>query len=134
MTLAEVLVALLIAGLAVVGIVNGYIFCSRSAERSALSLTANGKAMERLEQTRGAKWDTTTWPAMDQLVATNFPQQVVVLERSGSGPGLLYATNIVQISQISSTPPLRRIHVDCIWRFNGTQLITNSVETCRAPD
>jgi hypothetical protein len=24
--------------------------------------------------------------------------------------------------------------VDCIWRFKGTELITNSIETIRAPD
>jgi Tfp pilus assembly protein PilE len=134
MTLAEVVVALAIAALAIVGIVNGYTFCCRSAERSALAQTANAKALERLEQTRGAKWDVTSWPTVDQLVATNFPAQIVVLDRSGSGAALTYATNLTQISQISSNPPLKRIHVDCIWRFNVTQLVTNSIETCRAPD
>jgi prepilin-type N-terminal cleavage/methylation domain-containing protein len=134
MTLAEVLVALAVAGLAVVGIVNGYLFCARSVERSALSLAAQGKALERLEQTRGAKWDTTSWPAVDQLVATNFPDQVVVLDRSGSRAGITYGTIILQISQIASNPPLKRIYAACVWRFNGSQLITNSIETCRAPD
>jgi len=29
---------------------------------------------------------------------------------------------------------LAKIHVDCIWQFRGVELITNSVETIRAPD
>ena len=134
MTLAEVVVAISISGLAVAGIVSGYIFAARSAEKSSLSLAANARAMERLETTRGAKWDTSSYPAVDQLVITNFPAQVVLLDRSGSGFGSSYGTNVVQISQISTNPPLRRIRVDCVWRFNATQLLTNTIETCRAPD
>jgi hypothetical protein len=90
--------------------------------------------MERLEATRGAKWDTSSYPVVDQLVITNFPAQVVLLDRSGSGVGSTYGTNVIQISQISTNPPLRRIRVDCLWRFNATQLLTNTIETCRAPD
>jgi prepilin-type N-terminal cleavage/methylation domain-containing protein len=134
MTLIEVVVAILISGLAVAGIVSGYVFSVRSAEKSALSLAANARAMERLEATRGAQWNTSSWPAVDQLVSTNFPAQVVLLDLSGSGMGSTYGTNVIQISQISTNPPLRRIRVDCTWRYNGTQLLTNSIETCRAPD
>jgi prepilin-type N-terminal cleavage/methylation domain-containing protein len=134
MTLAEVVVAISISGLAVAGIVSGYVFATRSAEKSALSLAANARAMERLEATRGAKWDVSIWPAVDQLVLTNFPAQTVLLDLSGSGVGSTYGTNVIQISQISTNPPLRRVRVDCIWRFNATQLLTNTIETCRAPD
>ena len=134
MTLAEVVVAIAISGLAVVGIVSGYLFAVRSAEKSALSLAANARAMERLEATRGAKWDTSIWPTVDQLVITNFPAQVVLLDLSGSKVEGTYGTNVIQISQISTNPPLRRIRVDCIWKFNGTQLLTNTIESCRAPD
>lgn len=134
MTLAEVVVALAIASMAVGGIVSGYIFSINSAQKWALSLAANAKAMERIEETRSAKWDTASWPSVDQLVATNFTNELVVLDRSGSGSGIVYATNITQISQISANPPLKRIRVDCIWSFKGTQLITNTIETCRAPD
>lgn len=134
MTLAEVVVAISISGLAIAGIVSGYLFATRSAEKSALSLAANARAMERLEATRGAKWDTSSWPAVDQLVITNFPPQVVVLDLSGAGGGTTYGTNVIQISQISTNPPLRRVRVDCTWSFNGAQLCTNTIETCRAPD
>jgi prepilin-type N-terminal cleavage/methylation domain-containing protein len=134
MTLVEVVVALAISGLSVGALVGGYVFSANSAERSALSLAANAKAMERLEAIRSAKWDLASYPAVDQLVATNFPNQVVVLDLSGSGGGATYATNLTQISQTSTTPPIKRVRVDCIWRFRGLQLVTNTVETCRAPD
>ena len=134
MTLAEVVVAISISGLAVASIVSGYIFAARSAEKSALSQAANARAMERLEATRGAQWDTSSWPPVDQLVISNFPPQAVLLDLSGSGLGSTYGTNVIQISQISTNPQLRRIRVDCTWRFNATQLLTNTIETCRAPD
>jgi prepilin-type N-terminal cleavage/methylation domain-containing protein len=134
MTLVEVVVALAISGLTVAGIVSGYVFCANSAERSALTLAANARAMERLEETRSAQWDPSSWPPVDQLVTTNFPDRVVVLDLSGSGVGTTYATNITQISQLAINPPLKRIHVDCIWSLKGSQLVTNSVESCRAPD
>jgi prepilin-type N-terminal cleavage/methylation domain-containing protein len=134
MTLAEVVVALAISGLAVGSIVSGYIFCTNSAEKSALSLAANAMAMQRIEEARSAKWDTSSSPAVDQLVATNFPDKVVTLDVSGTGSGITYATNLTQISVISASPPLKRIHVDCVWSFRGSKLFTNSIETCRSPD
>jgi prepilin-type N-terminal cleavage/methylation domain-containing protein len=134
MTLVEVVVALAISGLVVGAILSGYIYCVTSAEKSALSLVANARAAERVEATRSAKWDTASYPPVDQLVATNFPDTVVALDLSGSGARATYATNLTRISQISVTPPLKRIRVDCIWRFRGSQLVTNTIETCRAPD
>ena len=134
MTLVEVVVALAIAGLTMGGIVTGYIFCMNSSAKDALAMAANAKAMERIEQTRSAQWDTSTYPAVDQLVATNFPDLVVILDRSVSGSNILSATIKTDISQISVTPPIRRIRVDCVWQFKGVGLVTNTIETCRAPD
>jgi len=134
MTLIEVIVALSLSGLAVAGIVGGYVFSVNTAEKSALSLAANARTMERLEATRCARWNISSSPTVDQLVSTNFPNQVVTLDRAGSGVGITYGTNIVTISQISANPPLKRIRVDCIWKFKGTQRVTNTIETCRSPD
>lgn len=134
MTLVEVVVSLAISGLVVGGVLHGYIYCVNAAEKSALSLVANAKATERLEATRSAKWDTASYPPVDELVETNFPDMVVMLDLSRSGARANYATNQTRISQISVTPPLKRVRVDCIWRFRGSQLITNTIETCRAPD
>lgn len=133
MTLLEVVIAMAITGLVVGGIVFGYTFCTTSAERAALSLAANARALERIEETRSAKWDTASWPAVDRVVAANFPSKVVTLDLSGSGNGITQGTIQTEISQISASPPLKRIRVDCIWKFKG-QLVTNSIETCRAPD
>jgi hypothetical protein len=134
LTLVEVVIALGISALAVAGIVGGYLFSIASAQKSALSLAAGAKAIERVEETRSAIWSISSFPPVDQLVATNFPDEVVILDQNAAGNGITYGTNFTQISQISVDPPLRRIHVDCVWNFKGIQLLTNSMETCRAPD
>jgi len=134
LTLVEVVIALGISALAVAGIVGGYLFSIASAQKSALSLAAGAKAIERVEETRSAIWSISSFPPIDQLVATNFPDEVVILDQNAAGNGITYGTNLTQISQISVDPPLRRIHVDCVWNFKGIQLLTNSMETCRAPD
>jgi hypothetical protein len=136
MTLVEVAIAMGVAGLAIAGVVNGYIFCTQSAAKSALSLAAGARAIERLEQTRAASWHNASSPPVDQLVASNFPPEVVTLDLPASASGIVtYATNYTQISQISTNFPLKRIRVDCVWSFRGSKsLNTNSIETCRAPD
>jgi hypothetical protein len=137
MTLAEVVVALAIATLTVLSLVGGYISSTVAAEKARLSLAANTRALERLEDTHGAIWNVSGWPVVDQLVATNFPTEVVILDLSGQGAGISYGTNYTTISQVSVAPQLRRIRVDCIWRFQSAQfssLCTNTVETLRGPD
>lgn len=133
MTLTEVVVAMAITGLVVGGIVTGYNYCTHSTEKSALSLAANARAMEVIEETRSAKWDTLSWPQVDQVVGTNFPNKVVTLDMSGDGKTVTKATLQTTIAQISDNPPLKRVRVDCIWNFSGSPM-TNTIETCRAPD
>jgi hypothetical protein len=115
------------------GVVKGYYFCTTSAEKGAMTLAATTRAMERLEETRSAQWDTSSFPTVDYLVATNFPNKVVTLDLTGTGSGVTLATLVTTISQISTSPAIKKIHVDCIWQANN-KLITNSVETCRSPD
>ena len=134
MTLVEVVVALIVTGMAIVGILQGYHYCTQSAQKAALAQAASARAMERIEETRSAKWDTSSWPVVDQLVATNFPNEVVTLDLSGSGEVVSTATLRTEISQVSVTPPLKRVRVDCVWNFRGVEVITNSIETFRAPD
>jgi len=134
MTLVEVVVALAVTGLALGAIVNGYHYCTNSARKAALYQAASARAMERLEETHSAKWDTSIWPPVDQLVATNFPPKSVVLDLAGSGAVVSSATLQTQISQVSTNPPLKRVRVDCVWTNQGTQVITNTIETIRAPD
>ena len=134
MTLVEVVIALLISAIALACMASGYVFSINSAERSGLSLAATARAMERLEETRGAKWDTTSFPIVDELQSTNFPDTVVKLDISSSGSGITYATNVTTIFVASADPLLKGIRVSCIWTFRKVQLMTNSVETVRAPD
>ena len=137
MTLAEVVVALAIAGMMVAGLVGGYTYSTVSGEKARLSLAANTRALERLEDTHGAIWNVSGWPVVDQLVATNFPPKQVIIHRSGQGSAITYGTNYTTITQVSLTPQLRRIRVDCVWGFQGgkfSSLFTNSVETLRGPD
>jgi type II secretory pathway pseudopilin PulG len=134
MTLVEVVIALAITGLMVAGIVDGYIFCTTAAVKTELVQAASARAMERIEEARSVKWDTSVWPMVDLLVATNFPDKDVSLDLPGSGPGGTSATIKTTISQISLTPPIKSIRVDCIWQFRGAELVTNTIETIRAPD
>lgn len=134
MTLVEVVIALAIAGLTLGGIVEGYIYSTTAAVKAGLVQAASARAMERLEETQSAQWDTASWPVVDQLVATNFPDEVVSLDMPGSASGGTLATIKTQIFQISLTPPIRGIRVDCIWQFRGVETITNTIETIRAPD
>jgi type II secretory pathway pseudopilin PulG len=134
MTLVEVMLALGISGLSVAAIVGGYFFSSTSAEQSALSYAASAVAQQHLEETRSARWDTSIWPNIDELVSTNFPDKVTILDLAGSGSGATYVTNLTRISMASTNPALKRIYIESIWKFRGSRLITNSIQTCRAPD
>ena len=137
MTLAEVVVALAVAGLLVGSLVGGYIYSTVSAEKASLSLAANTRALERLEDTHAAIWNVSGWPVVDQLVASNFPVKVVTIDLSGQGPGVTYGTNYTTITQVSLAPQLRRVRVDCVWAFQSgkfSSLFTNTVETLRGPD
>jgi type II secretory pathway pseudopilin PulG len=134
MTLVEVVIALAITGLTVAGIVAGYIFCTNASFKDSFYMAANGRALARLEETRNAQWDTSSYPAVDQLVATNFPDETVTLNKSGSDPDVVSALVKTDISQISTNPSFKRVRVDCIWQFKGDETITNTIETIRAPD
>jgi len=132
-TIIEVVVSMALIGLAVGGIIYGYIMLTYRAEWSAYSLAAQSLAMQRVEQARSAKWDRLAVPPVDRLVASNFPAVVEILDVPNSGTNLTYATNVVFISTVSTNPPLKMIHVECTWSLRGN-VFTNSVTTYRAPD
>lgn len=133
-TLAEVVLSAAIALMTVTGIIYGYTQSCQRAEWSSYSLAAHAAATQRLEQTRACRWDTEA--GVDQLVATNFPQQIVLLDIPVIGTNGFFGTNTTTISTISGTSPmLRMIQVDCRWRFPMTgRLFTNTVVTYRSPD
>lgn len=133
-TLVEVVLSLAIMGISLGAIIMGYTMSARRAEWSAYSLAANSLAMQRLEQSRAAKWDLLTTPVIDELVSTNFPVQTSILDVPISGLNIAYATNYTQITSVSATPPLRMVRVDCVWPFKNQGLFTNTMITYRAPD
>lgn len=134
-TLMEASIASAVASLMFGGIVYGYVQAGRNAEWSAYSFAAQAMAMHRLEQTRACRWDPEATPAVDELVATNFPTLASVLDVPMSGTNVTYATNYTAISTISTVPQVRMIRVDTVWKFllNG-RFYTNTIATCRASD
>jgi hypothetical protein len=126
--------AMAVSALTIGGIIAGYTMATRRAEWSAYSLAGHSLAMQKLEQTRAAKWDPQGWPAVDELVSTNFPVQIDVLDIPISGTNVVYATNTTTITTLSTSPPLKMIRVDCTWKFLSRGPFTNTIVTYRSAD
>jgi type II secretory pathway pseudopilin PulG len=133
-TLVETLIALGIALITVSASVKGYILTAHKAEWSAYSLAANSMAMQRLEQTRAAKWDPGAWPSVDRVVQANFPPLTNVLDVPISGTNITYGTVITTVTNVSANPPLKMVRVECAWKFMNHGWFTNTVVSYRAPD
>jgi prepilin-type N-terminal cleavage/methylation domain-containing protein len=138
-TLAEVLISIIIAGVAVSGIWTGYLLVAQRAEWSTASSAAQTQALRRMEQVRAARWDPfdPSYPSTnaDQLVASNFPdlpEPLDVLQTSGNP---LMGTTQVAITDLSTNAPyLRMIQVDCVWSLPTRGPFTNTVITYRTAD
>lgn len=133
MTLTEILVALAMTGLGVFAMVTGFVNAATHAESSAYVLAAQCQALERLEQVRAAKWDPNADPPVDQIVSTNFPVLVKVLDIPRKGLNV-FATNYTTIKVVSVNPPIKLMRVDCVWTWLNKKAYTNSVMTYRGPD
>jgi prepilin-type N-terminal cleavage/methylation domain-containing protein len=134
-TLVEVVISMMVVGIMLAGLVSLYTQSAVRAEWSAYSLAGQMMALRGLEQTRAAKWDPRATPGVDELVATNFPQVVDILDLGPSGSGTTYATNVTTIQTVSASPPLKVIRVQCTWSFPWRGgLFTNSIFTYRGPD
>lgn len=133
LSLTEVLVAMAIAGLGIFAAVAGFLNAATQAEASAYTLAAQCQALERLEQVRATKWDPNADPPIDQMVNTNFPVLVKILDIPRKDVKI-YATNYTTITLISANPPLKMMRVDCVWSWMNKRAYTNSVMTYRGPD
>ena len=133
-TLVEVVIASAIAAICVGTSVYGYVIAMQRAEWSAYSLAAQSLAMQRIEQCRACKWDPLAFPAIDELLAVNFPTQISILDIPVSGTNVVYATNFTTIQTVSVSPPLKSIRVDCTWGFINKRTYTNTILTYRSPD
>ena len=135
LTLVEVVLATATAALSIGGTIYGYIRAAQSAEWSAYHLAAHSLAMQRVEQCRAAKWDLNADPVVDNLVDAYFPKIIEIIDIPISNTNFVYATNWTTITDLSTTPPLKMIRVDCTWYFNPSgRAFTNTVISYRAPD
>ena len=131
------------------GVIYGYVQANRCAEWSSMSLAAQSLASQGMEQARAAQWNSQVWPLptnscqTDQLWVPNTVGATWTTTFSGSNYAMdipstgapFYATNVITITTLQITPPLRMIRSDCIWKFPGTGvLFTNTDITYRAPD
>jgi prepilin-type N-terminal cleavage/methylation domain-containing protein len=133
-TLAEVIVASLISAVVMSGVIYGYVMSTERAEWASYFQAAQSLAIQRLEQTRAAKWEVQTEPQTDELQVTNFPVDIRILDIPLNKTNIVYATNYTTISTVSLSPPLRMIRVDTTWRFWRRGIFTNTIITYRAPD
>lgn len=134
LTLVEVIISIALAAITVSAIISGYVLGAQRMEWASQNASAQMSAVNTLERVRAAKWDTRTFPPIDQLVASNFPPSASPLNLPTKGTNNLRATNFVEITTLSSDPPLKLIRVECIWRSSNGDLFTNLATTYRAPD
>lgn len=123
-----------LSGISLAGIISGYVLAADRADWSGLSFSAQSQALQRMEQTRAAKWDTMGYPAVDEMVSSNFPQVVTALDFLRSSTNVVYGTNTTTIDTISSDPPLKMVQVDCVWSYRSHGPFTNTVITYRSPN
>ena len=133
-TVVEAVMALAISGSCIGAVLGGFFVSIERTEWSAYSLAAQALAQQRIEQTRAAKWDPMTSPAIDQVVSTNFPVVITALDLPASGTNIVYATNKTTITTISTDPPVKQIRVECSWAFPKRGVFTNTTVTYRSPD
>jgi prepilin-type N-terminal cleavage/methylation domain-containing protein len=131
-TLAEVLIALGILGVSLGGILTVYIQSAVCSDWSSHSVAAQMTALCGLEQCRAAKFDPRGSPPTDQLVSSNFPPKVYVLNVGTSVGPSTYSTNTTTILTIYTNPPLKMVRVDCTWFYPRKGLFTNTALTYRA--
>ncbi len=133
-TLAELLISIALLAMVMAGVIYGYAQANRIAEWSSMSQAAQSYALQGLEQVRSAKWDLWANPTVDLMPApTNFTQSDIMDVPVTGAP--FYVTNYIKLIQISTSPQVREVWSQCIWKFPLTgQSFTNTVITYRAPD
>ena len=113
-SLVETVISLGIVTLTISGSIKGYVLTANRAEWSAYSLAAHSLAMQRLEQTRAAKWDTAAYPPVDLMVQGNFIPVTNVLDVPISGSNIVYAISYTSVTNVSANPPMKMVRVDTV--------------------
>ena len=148
-TLVETLIAFLVFGMVISGVLYGYVQINRMAEWSSMSLAAQSAASSGAERARAADWRPQDFPptngpgTMDELPANaNYPVFTNVdymdIPTKGDPASTNFSnwtTNYVWVTTASVNPPLREIQSYCLWTFPLTGTVyTNTVILMRAPD
>src|SRR5436853_493630 len=100
-SLAEIVVCLLILGLTIAGLLALFVQSAVRADWSAYAYSAHLMTLNGMEQCRGAKYDPRGTPPVDELVSSNFPSRVDVLDIGGSSTIVAYGTNTTTITTLS---------------------------------
>jgi hypothetical protein len=124
--------SLAILAVALAAIMSLYVQSGTRAEWSSYSLSAQMMAIGGLERCRAAKYDPRGTPPTDNLVSSNFPPFVDVLDVGTLNGTLTYGTNTTTITTISTNPPIKMVRVDCSWAFPRRGTFTNTLFTYRA--
>lgn len=130
-TMIEVAFAAAIAALVLAGMFQGYNLASRRAQFSACSLAASTSAMHQMERVISAGWSPS---AGTSNLLTLGGTVVSSLDLPSAANNFVNCTNVITVSQVSSSPAYAMIEVDCIWTFPSYGgVYTNTVATLRAP-
>jgi hypothetical protein len=131
LSLCETVISLALTSVSVAAIIDGYVFCTKQAETSALHFAAQAQALERLEELRAARWDPNAFPVLDDI--TNCAPIPRLLDLPGRNAER-WATNYTTVTQVSTTPPIKAIKIETVWGWTNGKLYTNVITTYRGPD
>lgn len=126
-SLIELLFTVALFTIGVAGTMDGYLLASQRLYYLTCSQAASNSASQKLEQVRSAKWDIFAYPVVDEVVITNFPTQIVLLDIPVSGSNAMFATNYIEIKSINLG--LKLVKVNCVWPMPNRKLFTNFLET-----
>lgn len=131
-TLPEVVISGVLAALTLAGILYGYVQSAQTAEWASYHTAAQSLAMQRIEQARAAKYDLQADPPVDLTNSVSTTRDILDIPISKTN--VVYATNVLTISTVSTNPPLKMLRVDCSWTYAGHRVFTNTIVTYRSPD
>lgn len=130
-TLVEVVVSFLIGSLVISGCFKGYQLSARRAEWSSYSMAAQSNAIKKMEDVVASAW--VPQYSVDHITTNLFPTSTERLYLPTQQTNVVLVTNFVSIADLTTTPPVKMIRVDCVWSFLG-ETYTNSVGCIRAPN
>ena len=140
--MVELLMSIAILAMVMGGIIYGYQQANQFAEASSMSLAAQSYALQGLEVARGAKWDLSANPKIDDMPVssttgmTNFIlHDNLDVPVSGAPIPITNYVTITTVTNALSSASLRMVRSDCIWYFAHTRkTFTNTVIGYRAAD